>query len=161
MNPSETGLARPHDFAAFRDSAAKAQRVTLPKLGKAVLLRRPSPLWFVFHQCLPQTLAAEIVGASQEPVRTAEDVAKLADWITTLLSEVMVEPRVSLHPGPEEISPDIIADEDLNFLLRWSMGEVMTEDGNSSSVSDLAPFRGERSSPASESGSSHLGLPPQ
>ncbi len=142
MSQSETDLASPQDFVASRNSEARVERVTLPKLGKAVLMRRPSPLWFVFHQCLPQTLAASMESSSQKAPRTPDDVGKLADWILALLSEVMVRPRVSLPPGPEEISPDLLDDSDLNFIVRWAMGEVVTEAGNSSSVADLAPFRG-------------------
>lgn|SRR5487761_220442 len=161
MNQSEVDLASPQDFIASRRSEASVERVTLPKLGKAVLMRRPSPLWFVFHQSLPQTLAANIEPSSQKPLHTADDVKKLAEWIVALVSEVMVQPRVSLSPGPEEVSPDVIADEDLNFIIRWAMGEVVAGAGNSSSVADLAPFCCERPSAATGASSSHLGLPSQ
>ena len=143
MSQRESDLATSQDFLAFRNSGASVERITLPKLGKIVLMRRPSPLWFVFHQYLPQTLAAGMDSASQKSVRAADDVGKVADWIAALLSEVMVRPRVSLSPGPEEISPDLINDADLNFIVRWAMGEVVAEDCGSSSVADLAPFRGE------------------
>ncbi|HLI30078.1 MAG TPA: hypothetical protein VKV79_03130 [Terriglobia bacterium] len=161
MSQSETDLAMPQDFAASRNSEARVERVTLPKLGKPVLMRRPQPLWFVFHQCLPQTLAASMEGASHSSPPTPDDVGRLAGWILALLSEVMVRPRVSLSPGPEEISPDLISDEDLNFIIRWAMGEVVVEAADSSSVSDLAPFCGQRSSAPSEPSSSHMELPPQ
>lgn len=161
MGQSETDIATPRDFVESRCSGAYVERVVLPKLGKAVLMRRPSPLWFVFHQCLPQTLAANMDAPSQPLLRGPAEVVKVADWITALLSEVMVRPRVSLTPGPEEVSPEVIADEDLNFIIRWAMGEVVAEGDDSSSVADLAPFRCERSSAAAGASSSHVGLPPQ
>ncbi|MGH9355057.1 MAG: hypothetical protein ACRD10_02910 [Terriglobia bacterium] len=161
MRQCEADIATPMDFMESRRSGTCVERVILPKLGKAVLMRRPSPLWFVFHQCLPQTLAVSMESASQAPVRGADDVTKLAGWIAALLSEVMVRPRVSLSPGPDEVSPEAIADEDLNFIIRWAMGEVVAEDDDSSSVADLAPFRCEQPSATARAGSSHVGLPPQ
>lgn len=147
MTEHENHIATPQDFQTAHEIDRRVERVVLPKLGKTVLMRRPSPLWFIFRGQLPQSLAAAALGA-QSPeggaaLKSADDLQKLAGWVTELLSEVMLQPRVSLSPGPGEIPPDLIADEDLNFIIRWAMGEVTSEGRDDSSVGDLARFRGE------------------
>ncbi len=130
-------LATPEDFCrAAAASRPEPERVVLPKLGKPVLLRRPTPMWFLFHGQLPTSLAARLQ-AGQVGVETVEDLRALAEWMVPLLEEVFVEPRLSLHPGPGEISPDWLHVEDANFVIRWAVGEVADEDR------DLASFRGD------------------
>ncbi|MGH9397166.1 MAG: hypothetical protein ACRD18_10000 [Terriglobia bacterium] len=139
----ENHIATVQDFKSALDLDRRVERVTLPKLRKSVLMRRPSPLWFVFRGQLPQTLAVAAAASSVErppAVQTAEDAQTLAHWIIDLLSEVMVQPRISLSPGPGEIPPDLIADEDLDFIIRWAVGEVASEGTDNSSVGDLATF---------------------
>lgn len=122
----------------------RAERVVLPRLGKPVLMRRPPPLWFVFRGQLPQTLAAGAAsGASAAAPGSAEDADRVAHWISELLAEVMVEPRVSHSPGPGEIAPEMIAAEDLNFIVRWAVGEVAPGELAGSSACDLSSFRGQ------------------
>ncbi|HEV2499451.1 MAG TPA: hypothetical protein VGY31_07740 [Terriglobia bacterium] len=140
----ENHIATSQDFKTAFELDQRVERVMLPKLGKPVLMRRPPPLWFVFRGQLPHTLA--IAGAISKAdavpvVHTPEEAQALAGWIVDLLSEVMVQPRISLSPGPDEIPPDLLADEDLNFIIRWAVGEVACEGSNGSPVRDLAPFR--------------------
>ncbi|MGH9354201.1 MAG: hypothetical protein ACRD2G_18895 [Terriglobia bacterium] len=138
----ENHIATSQDFKTAFELDQRVERVVLPKLGKAVLMRRPSPLWFVFRGQLPQTLAiAGTIGNTPPVVHTPEEAQALAGWIVDLLSEVMVQPRISLSPGPDEIPPDLLADEDLNFIIRWAVGEVASEGSNGSPARDLAPFR--------------------
>jgi hypothetical protein len=124
--------------------------VVLPKLGKAVLMRRPAPMWFIFRGRLPQSLAIRAfpqalgpggagAGSDSAGASALEEMALLADWIIALLEEVLVEPRVSRDPGPDEISPDLLDAEDVNFIIRWAYGEV-----GSDARDDLAAFRPER-----------------
>lgn len=138
-------IATADDFKSAREVDSKVERVTLPELGKSVLMRRPSALWFIFRGQMPQSLAVRASGETGGP-RAADDVLRLGRWVSELLTEVMVEPRVSLSPGPGEISPDLFAIEDLNFIIRWAYGEVAA-DG-----SDLAAFRNQQASPASGAG---------
>ncbi|HUY12398.1 MAG TPA: hypothetical protein VMX16_02055 [Terriglobia bacterium] len=145
MTESENHIASASDFRSAREVDHKVERVVLPQLGKAVLMRRPSPLWFIFRGQLPQSLAVRASGETGGP-RAVEDVLRLGRWVSELLAEVMVEPRVSLSPGPDEISPDFLSIEDLNFIIRWAYGEVAA-DG-----SDLAAFRGQQPSSASGPG---------
>src|SRR5579863_8131865 len=99
----ENHIATAQDFKTALELDQRVERVILPKLGKSVLMRRPSPLWFVFRGQLPQSLAVAAAISRTEgtpAVQTAEDAQALARWITDLLSEVMVQPRISLSPGP-------------------------------------------------------------
>jgi hypothetical protein len=136
----ENHVATAQDFQRAQDLGRPVERIMLPQLGKGVLMRRPSPRWFLYRGQLPATLAAEVSGATKAPASQIEDLKRFARWIVELLGEVMIQPRVSATPGPGEISSDLISDEDLNFIIKWSMGAV-APDGR-----DLAPFRGERES---------------
>jgi hypothetical protein len=127
-------IAKPEDFRHLtqgRDS----ERVVLPKLGKTVLLRRPSPMWFLFRGQLPASLVIGLQN-SKPGVDSVEDLRALSEWMLAILQEVFVEPRLSMAPGPEEISPEWLDVEDANFVVRWAVGEV-TGDGH-----DLADFCG-------------------
>lgn len=77
----------------------------------------------------------------------------LAEWMVPLLREVFVEPRLTLDPGPGEISPDLLDLEDASFVIRWSVGEVASES------SDLASFRSQQSSPAGGASGRNVALP--
>jgi hypothetical protein len=154
----ENSIAKPADFQALRDSTP-AERVVLPKLGKAVLLRRPTPMWFLFRAQLPATLAVRLqdgVGS----LNTVEDFQALVHWAVPLLSHVFVEPRLSLDPGADEISPDLLAVEDASFVIRWAVGEIeVSGNGGQGSVNDLRPFRGEPEPAAASAGGRDLGMP--
>lgn len=147
---AENGIASSENFRKAAE-ARKAdlqvpERVVLPKSGHAVVLRRPTPMWFLFHGRLPMSLAAKRSdsGGAQlaAPLQSAEQFIEFANWIVDLLREVFVGPKLSLHPGTGEISPDWLAEEDLNFIMRWAVGEVTSEG------SDLGKFRGGASGPA-------------
>ncbi len=152
----ENHIANEEDFRRAAKAQAGEERVVLPKLGKAVLLRRPSPMWFVFRGRLPQSLSANLFSASgQNVASTVEELNLLADWIAALLGEVMVQPRVSAEPGPGEIPPELLDVEDVNFIIRWAYGEV----GPDPSRDDLAAFRGQRESAAVGPGGGNLAMP--
>lgn len=144
----ENGIASAADFrrAAEAEAFEGAQRVTLPKSGLTVLLRRPRPVFFALvKHGLPQSLASRIAegkGAEAFNEMTAEELRELAGFWTEVFESVFVSPRVSLTPGPDEISPNLLAAEDVMFLIRWAVGEVAS-DGR-----DLAPFRRESGPPA-------------
>ena len=150
-------IANSEDFKALRDARA-AERVVLPKLGKAVLLRRPTPMWFLFRGQLPTSLASRFQDGPSGGINTMEDFQALANWVVPLLSYVFVEPRLSLDPGAGEISPDLLDIEDASFVIRWAVGEIQAS-GGEGSVDDLRPFRGEPQPPAAGSGGGDLGMP--
>ena len=164
----ENHLATPEDFRqAARVPRNALERVLLPKLGKVVLMRRPAPMWFIFRGRLPQSLAIRAfpsaagvsgagAGADGANGGAVEELALLADWILTLLEEVLVSPRVSLHPGPDEIAPELLDAEDVNFIIRWAYGEV-----GSDARDDLVPFRSERPIAAAGTGGPDVVVPSQ
>ena len=160
------GIASAADFrTAAAASKSPPERVVLPKLGKAVLMRRPAPMWFIFRGRLPQSLAIRAfpqalgpggagAGSDSAGASALEELALLADWIIALLEEVLVEPHVSRDPGPDELSPEMLDAEDVNFIIRWAYGEVGSE-----ARDDLAPFRPERPVAAARAGGPDVVLP--
>jgi hypothetical protein len=149
---SKNGLASAEDFQSAAQARGDVERIVLPKSGLNVMLRRPSPMWFLFHGLLPASLAARIAGGEAR-IENVEDLRTLADWMVPLLSEVFVQPRLALDPGPGEISPDLLDLEDASFVIRWSVGEVASESG------DLGPFRSERSPSAGGASGRNVALP--
>lgn len=131
------GIATADDFKAAM-SFSDPVRVTLPKLGKAVLLRRPSPTWMLFNGRLPVTMAAKMSKTSPDN-SSIESMIESAEWMFRLLRSVMVSPRCVMEPGAEdEISPDMIDMEDVTFIMGWAAGEEVDE------ANSLRTFRGER-----------------
>lgn len=165
---SENNIASAEDFkkAAEASRFEEALRVILPKSGLAVKLRRPKPIWMLFHGRLPSSLAARVSESGGVKPETAHELADLARWMTTLLTEVFVEPRlgspavpaVPSHGPPAraaEIDPAWLDQEDVNFVIRWAGGEV-EPDGAS-----LAPFRRERGTAPAGAGSGNLSRSPE
>ena len=150
----KNGVASPDDFIFAARLRGQPEHVVLPKSGLKVLLRRPSPMWFLFRGLLPASLAVKLEGG-QARVETVEDLRALAEWMVPLLSEVFVEPRLALRPGPGEISPDLLDLDDASFAIRWAVGEVASESG------DLASFRADGTPAASGAGRGDLALPPK
>jgi hypothetical protein len=100
--------------------------VRLPKSGLEVMLRKPSALGALMAS-RAMTPLNNLASASPE------DVGKTLDSIIGMLRELVVSPRISLNPGPTEIHPDWLEQDDVAFLLSWSQG--VTGD-------DLARFPG-------------------
>jgi hypothetical protein len=149
---SKNGVASSDDFLFAAQQRGQPERVVLPKSGLKVLLRRPSPMWFLFRGLLPASLAVRLEGG-QARLETVEDLRALAEWMVPLLGEVFVEPRLALEPGPGEISPDLLDLEDASFVVRWAVGEVASES------SDLAGFREDRAPAAGGPGRGNVVLP--
>ncbi len=146
------GVASSDDFVFAAQQRSQPERVVLPKSGLKVLLRRPSPMWFLFRGLLPASLAVRLEGGRAR-LETVEDLRALAEWVVPLLGEVFVEPRLVLEPGPGEISPDLLDLEDASFVVRWAVGEVASES------CDLAGFRRDGTPAASGTGSGDVALP--
>jgi len=137
-------ISTPDDFlkTAAEQRKKAGQELRLPS-GLTVLAWQPSAEWWMLEVGrLPQTMAAKIVGA---PVNgaglTAESVVEFAKWTTRVLEAVVIEPKIRLRPGPGEVDPNVITDDDLGFLIRFAGGEV-TPSGR-----DLDGFSGERRTP--------------
>lgn len=151
---AKNGFASSDDFLIAARQRGKPECVVLPKSGLKVLLRRPSPMWFLFRGLLPASLAVRLEGG-QSRLETVEDLRALAEWMVPLLGEVFVEPRLVLDPGPGEISPDLLDLEDASFVVRWAVGEVASESG------DLAGFRADGTPAASGAGRGNVVMPPK
>lgn len=101
-------------------------------------------------------------GGETPPLQKIDEARDLAEWVVALVEKTVVEPRLSLRPGPNEISPDWLPQEDVDFIIRYAVGEVVGGDGESgvgsrgsesvptpdsllpTRSSDLAAFRRER-----------------
>ena len=131
------------------DCFEEPEYVILPKCGLGVMLRRPKPLAYTL---LGAPLPGLPVGSNGDGAENAEaeaaesadtlkpeETVQVATWMTRLWLKVFVSPGLSLMPGPEEIHPDWIPEEDQKFVWRWIRGEV-TSSGENLSES----FRGER-----------------
>jgi hypothetical protein len=153
MSEKPNVVATADDFrqAAEAERRRRAERVVLPKSGLVVLLARPSTRWFLFHQRLPMSLAARADGPGQHraALPTAQEARELAQWVVALVEKTVLEPRLSLHPAENEISPDWLPQEDVDFIIRYAVGEVapLTPGpspfgrGERGEGGDLAPFR--------------------
>jgi hypothetical protein len=162
-------MAKPDDFRraaeARRAESQAVEQVVLPKSGFHVALRRPALMWFLFHGRLPVSLAARqsLEGGNSKCIETADEFVEFSNWVVDLLREVFVTPRLALNPREGEISPEWLAEEDLNFIIRWAVGEVASAGGNGSSGHDLAEFRAKAPGPDSSAraGGGTVSLPPQ
>jgi hypothetical protein len=122
-------LASAADFRAAikeEDLFEPATEVFLPKSEKWVLLRRPKPLAYTLLAApLPGIPEAGAEGPSQNQSEMSnEEIAHVAGWLAALWGQVFVHPKLSLRPGPDEIHPDWIPEEDQKFIYRWIRGEV-------------------------------------
>jgi hypothetical protein len=168
-SPISNGIATAADFRrAAEDSAFEpAERIVLPKSGLAVILRRPKPVAFtLFAARLPSSLAARLQGggAGADPA-SPEDLVALSRFWTGVLEQMFVQPKLSLMPGPHEIHPTWIPNEDANFLIRWAVGEITSAGlqagpGGEGSV-DLAPFCAQPEPPFTGAGGGDVALPPE
>ena len=133
----KNGIATADDFRKSLEFDPP-ERVVLPKLGLAVLLRRPSPMWLMFRGRLPVTLAARM-SANADREAKPEDILASADWLFKLLQAVMVRPRCVMDPvSDDEISPDLIDMDDVAFIASWASGEEVD------AANSLNTFRSER-----------------
>jgi hypothetical protein len=168
-SPISNGIATAADFRrAAEDSAFEPEKcIVLPKSGLAVILRRPKPVAFtLFAARLPSSLAARVqAGGTGSNPASAEELVALSRFWTGIFQEMFVQPKISLTPGPHEIHPAWIPNEDANFLIRWAAGEITSAGphadlGGEGSV-DLAPFCTEREPPVTRTSGGDVALPPE
>jgi hypothetical protein len=168
-SPISNGIATAADFRrAAEDSAFEPEKcIVLPKSGLAVILRRPKPVAFtLFAARLPSSLAARVqAGGTGSDPASAEELVALSRFWTGIFQEMFVQPKISLTPGPHEIHPAWIPNEDANFLIRWAAGEITSAGphadlGGEGSV-DLAPFCTEREPPVTRTSGGDVALPPE
>jgi hypothetical protein len=139
----ENHVATAEDFRALAKSKeAEAEIIKLPTSGLRILVKRPTPSWFLFRGRMPQGLAARSAANQSNPQISASEIVELSEWIVALLEKTVIKPKICRNPKMDEIGPDEIPDEDLRFIIRYAQGEVAAEG------SDLESFRGNGKSPA-------------
>ncbi len=121
------------DFRRLAEERNPPRRVVLPKSGLAVLLRPPNALRVL--------LQAERLARIGDPVTaSAEERSEYVRLLVSVINDALVLPRLSLTPGPNEIDPNWLQQEDAEFLLNWGLGVVPSR---SAGEDDLASFPGE------------------
>lgn len=131
----KNGIARLEDFrrAALANENAP-EPLTLPKSGLTILVRRPTPQWYLFKGRLPSSLAAIVQGQQPKaPLSREDDDAALA-WINTLLAKVIVEPRELLD------NLDVLETPDRNAIVGFAHGVLAPGEGGEA-AGDLESFR--------------------
>lgn len=122
-------------FARADDEFGEPERIVLPGSGLAVMVRRPSALYFSLRGLpLPQSVAAK-ASEGKSSQMTEESLRELAARVVGLFSRAFVSPRLSLNPAADEISPNWLLPDDVAFILKFLMGEVLA------GGQDLASFR--------------------
>ncbi len=155
----ENGIATAADFrraaeARAEDEFEEPQRVVLPGSGLAVMIRRPRVAYFALRGLpLPQSLAVQGLDESEH---REGDTQKFAERMVALLKSAVVSPHLSLDPGVDEISPNWLCEEDITFLFRYLVGEVLA------GGQDLASFRaGPRPDAVARACGADVALPPE
>lgn len=126
-----TGVATAADFRrAALDRAdrefVEPERIQLPASGLVVIIRRPRAAYFALQGLpLPQSVAARSAG-SAERQWSDDEAREMAAKVVDLFSHAFVSPKLSLTPGSDEINPNWLLPEDVNFLFRLLVGEVLS-----------------------------------
>lgn len=102
------------------------QTIHLPESGRDVVLRRPTTRWWTRrYKRLPQNLASFVEFGEKGPPDSAISREDLLSWsfmVVALVTDIFVDPKVSLTPAEGELSPDCILDDDLIYLWHWASG---------------------------------------
>jgi hypothetical protein len=166
---TENGVASAADFWRLAETEAyeEPKRIVLPQSGLVVILRRPKPVAFtLFAARLPSSLAARLQeGRAGTNPASADDLVALSRFWTGVLEQMFVQPKLSLMPGPNEIHPTWIANQDADFLIRWAVGEITSAGpqagpGGEGSV-DLGPFCAQSKPPITGPAGADVALPPE
>lgn len=137
--------------AAKYKSLASAARVVydvpLPTTTPdTVKLRDPLAQQWIMAGHLPEELTGRVLAAENDPETfeqniSPEDANAMRLFFRDLIIDCLVEPRVSLNPGPDEIAFEDLAPADFQFLMNWVKTGGM-------SGSRLATFPVEAAKPA-------------
>jgi hypothetical protein len=130
-----------HTASEWKEKAAQAARqgaveLDLPS-GMKILARRPGPGDLAVWGGLPLSLASAADKKTDPASMSDQDVLDTAGFMRDLLVYCVIEPRISLSPGPEEIHPRDIPSEDWQFIVQWAM--------RAEEARGLESFRGRRS----------------
>jgi len=129
---SENGAAKPEDFRKAFENREEVVRLVLPKCGLPVLARRLSPL----RVLLTGKKMEEAKGLADAAARTMA----FSDIMLASIQQILVQPRLSLTPTPNQIDPNLVPLEEGTFLFDWGLG-LIGDDGKP--FSDFFRARGE------------------
>ncbi len=113
------GVASAEDFRNYLEADGRTARVVLPKSGLAVLLRPPNALRVL--------LVSERLESLASTPSTPGERREYVELLARLVTDVMVEPKLSLAPRDGELDPRWLAPEDAEFLLKWALGALTPE----------------------------------
>ncbi|MGC2234260.1 MAG: hypothetical protein WBA09_22355 [Candidatus Acidiferrum sp.] len=151
MSEKKNSLATLEDFritrkrnrnfsGAFMREFDAPEHVKLPVLGKEVLLRRPTPLWFTLNERVPVSLSEQVVPAIENGKPTVEKIKERAQWIKQVVVAAMVKPACT-----DELL-ELMDLDDALFIFRWAHGEIVAgEDGEAKSLDTFREERGPES----------------
>lgn len=116
---SGNGVATAEDFRKCLEAEERSVRVALPKSGLAVLLRPPNALRVL--------LVSERLESLADSSASPEERREYVELLARLVTDAMVEPKLSLAPRDGELDPQWLAPEDAEFLLKWALGALTPE----------------------------------
>jgi hypothetical protein len=122
------GAATPEDFERYAREHGEVRELVLPKSGLKVMVRVPNALRTLMIgrelERLPAAPEAEeIKNLSPEALKEAvAALARRSELLVAALASVMVYPKLSVTPKAGELDPNLLPDEDGQFLLRYSLG---------------------------------------
>ena len=128
---------------AWAQKGAEAAReeatdLLLPS-GMTIRARRPGPALLAAYGGLPMGLAltaASVNADAGEGGGAASQTIEVMDLMRELLLYCVVEPRISMTPGPGQIRPRDVPNQDVDFILYWAM--------RGSEAASLETFRSRR-----------------
>jgi len=126
---ANNGIASPEDFRKLADEKNPPERVVLPKSGLAVLLRRPTTfaVWMLDQKLEDLGSRIQDSGPAAEPKSQIPNPKSYLEWrnlIRAAVEQAFVQPKLSLTPGPNEIHPSWLPEEDQVYVLRWIRGLI-------------------------------------
>ena len=151
MSDRTNGIATAADFRQLTRF-----ELVLPS-GRKVRLATVSLKFTLTHVQRFQTLAARMAEADKAPP-TEQEAEDFEAWLDLLLADVVIEPKVSLHPKDEsELHPREIPALDRLVIFRRAVGEVGADGA------DLAEFHHDAAGTGTAPGASggDLPLPPE
>lgn len=101
-------------------TVASAVELLLPS-GMVIKARRPGPGMLASWGHVPGRLAALVAGGGAGSEESRADAVEFAVFFREALAYCVVEPEISLTPGPGQIHPRRIADADLHYIIAWAI----------------------------------------
>lgn len=139
----ELKISTAEDFRnlSHQRSLQTAEKILLPS-GLIVLAYRPGPEWWVRELGkLPKSIAARMRGETAPTENLSpEELVEMSRYMVRMIEEVVLQPKIRLDPGPEDVDPRLVTDADLTYILKYAGGEI------AATGQDLTAFPSQRGS---------------